>query len=435
MSDNTVPTQPYREPNNSTQQDTVPQTPAGTGPGHWYNYPGQQPLAPPPPMPGTPTPTPYPVRDRGRHSARERVRRRKVRREIGAPDDWAWVIIAAALLGMTVVMSMFIFFGLQATRGSSGTQKTSVPPVEPTSVIYGPGGILEGTGVANTGGMLGGESMIINPWDGKERFTVLLMGMDRRPGEMGGSIRTDTMMLISLDPDTKQIGILSIPRDLWVDMPGYDLQRINTAYGLGELQGPGGGPLLAMQMVQYNFGIEVNEYLVVDFDAFIQVIDLIGGVDVNVEQEIYDPEYPDMNYGYDPFYISAGQHHLDGATALKYARSRHSTDDIDRAHRQQQVIYAVRDRVLALNMIPELVAKAPQLWSELDAGIDTGLSLDQIIQLVWYAKDIPTSNIKSDVLGWEYVIPTTYNGMSILLPNRFNMGELMLQVFGPGYGE
>lgn len=436
--DNTVPTQPHNEPVRSTPDAPLrpPSRPASGG--HWYSFPGQQPQSPAPPdASGVPTPVWGQGQPRGA-SARDRVRRRKVRRELGAPDDWAWVIIAATLLGTTVLMSMIIFFLLQATRGTSGTMATSGPGVEPTSVLYGPGGILEGvvTSASGGGGMLGdGQSMVIQPWDGEERFTVLVMGMDRRPGEFGGAYRTDTMILISLDPQTDSVGMLSIPRDLWVEIPGYSLQKINTAYTVGELEGPGGGPLLAMQTVQYNFGIRVNEYVTVDFDTFMAIIDLIGGIHVEVPYEIYDPEYPDMNYGYDPFYIEAGWHTLDGATALKYARSRHGSDDIDRSKRQQQVILAVRDKVLSANMIPELAPRAFEIWAELNEGIDTGLSLDQILQLAWWAKDISPSNYTRAVVGWEYVIPWRYEGLDILIPNRDKIGPLMVEVFGPNYNQ
>ena len=132
-----------------------------------------------------------------------------------------------------------------------------------------------------------------------------------------------------------------------------------------------------MQTVQYNLGIPVNDYVVVDFNAFIRLVDLIGGIDVNVERAIYDPTYPDMNYGYDPFYLNPGMQHLDGVTALKYARSRHGSDDIDRAARQQQVLYAIRDKLVSLDMIPQLALQAPLLWAEYAQSVDTGLALDQ----------------------------------------------------------
>ncbi len=344
------------------------------------------------------------------------------------------MIIAVALLGVTVVMSMSIFFLIQATRTSDRTVATSAAPPEPTSVLFGPGGIMEVDGGSAVGGMLGdGQSMVITPWDGEERFTVLVMGMDRRPSELGQSFRTDTMILVSLDPATKHVGMLSIPRDLFVDIPGYDPNRINTAYSYGELEGPGGGPRLAMQTVQYNLGIPINEYMVIDFNAFIGLIDEIGGIDVYVESPIYDPEYPDMNYGYDPFSITAGWHHLDGITALKYARSRHTSDDIDRQRRQQDVIYAIRERVINLNMIPELAIKAPTLWSQFDEGVDTGLSLDQMLQLAWYLKDVPAESFTRGVLDWEYVVSWDYNGQAVLVPNREKIGGLMVRVFGDGY--
>ncbi len=319
---------------------------------------------------------------------------------------------------------MSVFFFLRATRNTGATVATSAPPIEPTSVIYGPGGILEGQGDGSIAGMLGdGESMVIQRWNGKERFTVLVMGMDQRPGEFGTSFRTDTMILISLDPKTNRVGMLSIPRDLFVDVPGYGLQRINYGLWFGRTQRSRrrAAACHADGSVQFRYSgqrVRGREFRQLSSRS----IDLIDGINVYVENAIYDPEYPDMNYGYDPFYIEAGWHQMDGATALKYARTRHSTDDIDRGRRQQQVLYAVRDKVTAMDMIPELAPQAYQLWAELNAGIDTGLSLDQILELAWWVKDIPASNYTNAVLGWEYVTPTRWEGMDILVPTRQMIG-------------
>ena len=425
MPEQHLPTEPHSEPASQPERD--PRTTLTSG--HWYSYPGQS--APTPPE----EEQPVNGQSRGQtRSARERIQRRKVRRQLGAPDDWAWVVIAAALLGVTAVMSIAIYLVLDtANPGSNSAVATSVP-MEPTSVLYGPGGILESSSAGSEGGLLGdGQSMIIEPWDGKERFNVLVMGMDRRPGEAGGGYRTDTMILISLDPVNQRVGMMNIPRDLYVDIPGYGLDRINTAYASGEIEEPGGGPQLAMQTVQYNFGIPVNDYVIVDFTTFIDVIDLVGGIDVYVREPINDPLYPDMNYGYDPFYIAAGWQHMDGETALKYARSRHNSDDIDRQRRQQDVIYAIRDRVLAYDMITTLAPQAFTLWAELKDGIRTGLSLEQIVQLAWYVKDIPAENFSRGIVDWEHVIPTNWQGMDILVPNREKLGQLMVTVFGPDY--
>ena len=164
-------------------------------------------------------------------------------------------------------------------------------------------------------------------------------------------------------------------------------------------------------------------------------VDLIGGIDVVVPKTIHDEEYPTIDYGIETFHIDAGPQHLDGETALKYARTRHGDSDIHRARRQQQVIFAIRDKITAYNMIPELAVQAPALWSELREGIDTGLGLDQILQLAWWVKDIPSTNYRNGVLGWEYVIPTNWQGQDLLVPNRSKVEPLMVEVFGPAYNQ
>jgi LCP family protein required for cell wall assembly len=282
----------------------------------------------------------------------------------------------------------------------------------------------------------------IQPWDGKERFTVLLMGLDKRPNETGTAFRTDSMILVSLDPVTHSVGILSVPRDLYVEIPRdtvvrayYGLQRVNTGYYLGETVQPGYGPKLAMQTVQYNLGVRVNDYIVYDFEAVTAIVDAVGGIDITVPRDIVDPIYPDMYGGYDPLYIKAGLQHMDGAMALKYARTRHDSSDIDRAERQQQIIYAMRDKVLNLNMLPALVVGAPGLWSQLSRHVKSGLTLDQIIRLVLYAKDIPKESIRHGVIDYQYVQPVTWNGAAVLVPNRYSIGPLLVQVFGANYNQ
>ena len=169
-----------------------------------------------------------------------------------------------------------------------------------------------------------------------DRINILVMGIDRRPGEAFIS-RTDSMMVISIDPRDDSAAILSIPRDLYVVIPGRGRDRINTAFVYGSAgDNPVGGAALAMTTVEHNLGIPVDHYLLVDFGAVIRGIDALGGIDVNVPYTINDPTFPDMNYGFDPLYIPAGQHHFDGQMALKYARTRHADNDFRRASRQQQ---------------------------------------------------------------------------------------------------
>jgi LCP family protein required for cell wall assembly len=378
-------------------------------------------------------PPPPPVERESAARARMRKRRVKGRHQTGG--EWAWVIIAAALLGIVIVISMSLFLILRVSQDDVEIMPT-VAVALPTPVDAH----TDFTGTINTGQPLqldDGRNIVLEPWDGESRFTVLAVGLDRRLGETGLAYRTDTMMLISIDPDSKTIGVLSIPRDLYVEVPGYsELQKINTPMVLGELRQPGFGPKLAMQTVQNNLGIRVHDYLAVDFKAFIAIVDAVGGIDVDVPYTINDPAYPDMNYGYDPFYITAGEHHLDGITALKYARTRHGDSDVDRAKRQQQVIYAVRDRILDLDMLPQLIIKAPSLYNSLYDNVYTGLSLDQMIQLAWYLKDIPNENIHTGVIDFTYARPwTTPQGSAVLVPDRARLGPLMVEVFGSDYSE
>lgn len=391
-----------------------------------------------PPVPAPPQPRSYPPAVAG-----QRPHGPPPQPSPTTTTNWLWVLVPVGLLALTIGISITLFFVLSAadlSRSNAQSQANANPEpvIEPTSAIYGSGGLVAPPEASNStndavGGLLeDGDNLVIQPWDGNERFTVLLMGMDLRPGERGAA-RTDTLILVSLDPGTDRVGLLSIPRDLYVDIPGFGIGRINTAYGIGEQRQPGGGPRLAMQTVQYNFGIRVNEYAVVNFSTFIRIVDLLGGIQVNVTQPISDPTYPDMHYGYDPFYLNAGPQILDGATALKYARSRHGSDDIDRARRQQEVLFAIRDKAVSTDALTTLAPQAPILWSELSGGVATGLALDQIVQLAWWLKDVPANNFTTGVVGWEYVLPRNWQGQDILVPNRARLGDLMVQVFGPDY--
>jgi len=248
-----------------------------------------------------------------------------------------------------------------------------------------------------------------------ERVTVLIMGIDRRPGEPFIS-RTDTMMVASIDTQDQTVSLLSIPRDLYVVIPGHGRDRINTAFVYGSRgNDPAGGAALAMQTVEYNLGVPIDHYFMVDFNAFIDTIDTLGGIDVYVPYDINDPTFPDMNYGYDPFYIPAGQHHFDGTTALKYARTRHQDNDFFRAQRQQQVILALRSRVLGLG-VTEMIRQGPALYGRVKEGIRTDMSVEQMLQLAQVAKDINDENIRNEVLDFDYVnAHTTENGASVLI--------------------
>jgi LCP family protein required for cell wall assembly len=241
------------------------------------------------------------------------------------------------------------------------------------------------------------ETINPQPWDGSSRVTLLVMGLDYRDWESGsGAPRSDSMMLVTIDPITHQAGMLSIPRDLWVEIPGFDHNRINTAYMLGEAyRMPGGGPALARQTVEDVVGVPINFYAVIDFKAFERMIDEIGGIDVLVDEPIRIAPIGRMSIN-----LEAKAYHFDGAQALAYARVRKAAgDDFGRARRQQRVILAVLDRVVGFDMLPTLITRAPTLYQELATGVRTDLSLDQMVSLGWLAVQIEKANIRSGVIG------------------------------------
>ena len=230
----------------------------------------------------------------------------------------------------------------------------------------------------------------------KERVNILLLGIDRRDQELG-PWRTDTMILVSIDAATNSVSMLSIPRDLWVTIPGFGESRVNMAHYLGDARDyPGGGPALAKKAVWYALGVPVDYYVRVDFAGFEKLIDAIGGLTIDVAKAIHDEKYPDSNYGTFVVDIAAGIQHMDGKTTLQYARSRHGTGDFDRMARQQVVILAARDKVLSLD-IP--VSRVPQLLDLAGDSVRTDLSLEDILALAEISRKIGRSGIRHGVIG------------------------------------
>jgi len=264
-----------------------------------------------------------------------------------------------------------------------------------------------------------------------ERVNVLLLGIDERISEQG-PWRTDTMIVLTVDPATRTAGMLSIPRDLWVSIPGFEENRINTAHFLGDLQAyPGGGPALAKKTTQRNLGIPIHYYVRINFVGFEKVIDTIGGVDIDVPQDINDPKFPDSGFGYDPLYIPAGQHHMDGRLALKYARTRHGSSDFDRIRRQQQVIMAVHDRVMQLGLLPRLLPRLPQLVDSMSDAIQTDMPLGELWALGQLAREIDRDHIKGRAIDQSMTVPiTTPKGHQVLWPDREKIRPLIDELFG-----
>lgn len=302
----------------------------------------------------------------------------------------------------------------------------------------------------------------------QKRVNILLLGSDSRPGEKFG--RTDTMIVVTIDPAAKTAGLLSIPRDLWVSIPGYAEGRINQAHRIGGVENyPGGGPALAVKTVEANLGMPIDFYVLVDFEGFKQVIDTLDGLDLCVPETIdaatyygYVPEYvneaenysfvpaaqvetaevisatatpqpaeeaTDQAKGYEFLYIEAGWHTLDGATALTYARSRASvTADFARVQRQQAVLLAIKNKALQM----DVVFRLPELWQTMCQTVQTNLTLAQALQLAQLAYQIDAAHIQTAAISHDQTMSyRTASGASVLLPKRAELKLLVENMVGP----
>ena len=256
---------------------------------------------------------------------------------------------------------------------------------------------------------------VLPDWQGTEPVNILLLGIDKRDDEPIAGTRSDTMMLASIDPVSKSATLVSLPRDMWVNIPGCTYregciggqQRINVAHAVG-------GPDLAVQTVRADFGIPIQHYARVDFRGFQQMVDAVGGVVIDVDWPVKDDEYPTPDYGYMRIYFGPGPQLMNGAQALEYARSRHGMNDFARAGRQQKVILSVRNRVLQLNML----SKAPQLLSIAQESITTDLSPVQMLELAKLVSEIDRDKITNLVIDTNYVRPFVGDdGADLLDPN------------------
>src|SRR4030042_5401541 len=304
--------------------------------------------------------------------------------KVGLFSLLALAAIFAAYVAYTRSYDFFLSFNIAQIPGLAIQSNSSPVPIENGDPVATPLPTLSS-----------GPAPL--PWDGASPVTVLVMGLDYRDWEAGeGPPRTDTMILLTIDPLTKTAGWLNILRDLWVRLPGFEYGRINTAYPLGEAyEVPGGGPALAKQTIESLLGVPIDYYAIIDFYAFEQFIDELGGINVSVPEEIaVDP----IGKG-NTVILETKDYLLDGPTALAYARARHTDGgDFDRAMRQQQVILAIRDRAVELGPA-QLLARAPALYNELSKGIHTNLSLDDAIRLGWLALDIPISSIQRGAIA------------------------------------
>jgi LCP family protein required for cell wall assembly len=259
-------------------------------------------------------------------------------------------------------------------------------------------------------------------------INIIVLGSDRRPD--WEDWHTDVVQLVSIQPLVPAVTVLSIPRDLYVYIPGYWMSRINFVNMYGEVYGhPGGGFALLQETLLYNLGIQADHYVRTDFDGLIGIVDALGGVDIPVHCRLQDYwPYPDENGVYPIKVVEPGIHHMDGETALWYARSRKTTSTFDRERRQQQVLQAIWRRSRSLDLLPQL----PQLWGQLQGMIVTDMDFGQVATLAGVAFRLDEQNVRFRNIGYAQVIPwTTPQGGSVFLPNWGEIEPVVAEALGP----
>ncbi len=253
----------------------------------------------------------------------------------------------------------------------------------------------------------------------ENQVNILLLGSDFRPQ---AGYRTDVILWLSFQPKSGTVSMISFPRDLYVDIPGYGQNRINTA------QARGGWPTMVATF-QQNFGITPQYYIMTNFQGFISIVDSLGGIRVNASKNLTDKcDLPQEVNGYCS--VGPGEITMDGQTALWYVRSRYSSSDFDRTRRAQEVIQALFNKMFSLDAI----TKAPQLYEYYQSSVETNLPLDVALSLAPMAPQLAANpeKIRHYAVGPEHVTGwVTETGASVLLPNYWAINQMLLEALAP----
>jgi len=277
-----------------------------------------------------------------------------------------------------------------------------------------------------------GSFRYITGWDKvlsgqkQDRINILLLGMGGQGHD--GEYLTDTIILVSYKPSLNSFAIFSIPRDLYVPIKGAGWQKINYAYAFGEMKKGKGGEL-ASQTIEDVFDIPVHYWGAIDFKNFVDLIDWLGGVLINVEEGFVDSQFPGENYTYRTVVFEPGEQLMDGQRVLEYVRSRHGTNgqasDFARAKRQQQVILAIKEKLKQVDIL-----KPAQIWYFYNffvSKIKTNLSISDALSLSKMISKSPLeARFKTFVLSDEnFLYPSkSLKGEYILLPKGGSFGEI-----------
>lgn len=234
----------------------------------------------------------------------------------------------------------------------------------------------------------------------------LLTGLDRRKWEIDpGPGLTDTIIVAFLDAQKGTAGLISIPRDTWVEVPHYQPYKMNQVFSVGDATSyPGGGPALMMETAGNLLGVTIDYYIQVDFDAFIALVDAVNGVMIEVPHKILVD--PDPSVEGDMKKLKPGLQVLPGDLALGYVRTRETAEgDFDRNKRQQQILVGLQKKLFTYEILPTIIPNLPGLYRDLSTHIETNLSLSQIVTLAWAAKEINPQLVQTKTINQPLVEP------------------------------
>ncbi|TMF84632.1 MAG: LytR family transcriptional regulator [Chloroflexi bacterium] len=263
------------------------------------------------------------------------------------------------------------------------------------------------------------------PLNSKERINILLLGSDNDQKFPQDALLSQTMIVLSVDPAHHQVTLLSLPRDLWVEIPGYGNAKIDLAYARG-------GAPLARAAVEKAFKIPIHYYAWIGLKGLVRVVDRLGGIDVDVLHPVLDDNYPndfnDSGYGTERVYLAAGPQHLDGRHALQYVRSRHGDllSDFGRSIRQQQVLLALQQRAEGIDLVTAL----PNFARDLNGHVKTDLDLVRVTQLALFIRGLRPGDVRQAFITPYVRDATSPDGQQILLADWPAVNRYVRQLFG-----
>jgi len=329
-----------------------------------------------------------------------------------SPDPIRRLLIGAFLI--SAVVTLVLAFCSRKT------------PSQPTSVIDN--GVVSTNSPSNQGEPTLDNTRLLQTNSNRPGFSNLnldqtvyfiLTGLDKREWEEDtGPGLTDTIIVAFLDVKEEKGGLISIPRDTWVEVPEFGPYKINQAFSLGEAYGyPGGGPAALMDTAGNLLGIQIDHYVQVDFDAFVTLVDAVEGVLVDVPEEML--VWPNAEMEGDMKRLTPGLQVLPGNLALGYVRTRDTDEgDFGRTKRQQQVLVGLQKKIFSSEILPVVIPRLPSIYRDLASNVETNLALNQIVSLAWAVRDINPQSLQTRIIK-EPVVEAGFNDRNqyVLFPD------------------